>query len=312
MKQRSEKKQSGARVRDRKSNLELLAMCLPALLKLLVFAYIPMVGIVMAFQDYSPQKGFFGSEWVGFKNFEFFFKSNDWVRIIYNTVVMNLLFIFVGLVVSIVLALIMYEIHSRLFLKLSQTFFFFPYFVSWPLVGLILLAFLNSDGIITNLVEQVTGESISFYMESEYWHTILLIVNVWKGAGVNAIIYYANMMSIDKSYYEAAQLDGANRLQCAWYITLPEIKTMAIVLTVMAIGNIIRADFGMFYFVPRNSSMLYEATDVIDTYVFRAINQLGDFSMGSAVGLFQSVVGFVLILITNAVVRKVNKDAALF
>ncbi len=305
-------KNKGSRLRDRKSNLQMLAMCVPAMLKLLVFAYIPMIGIVMAFQDYSPSKGFFGSEWVGFKNFEFFFKSSDWVRIIYNTVVMNLLFIFVGLVVSIVLALIMYEIHNKWFLKISQTMFFFPYFVSWPLVGLILLTFLNSDGIITNLIEKVTGNSISFYMESEYWHLILLIVNVWKGAGVNAIIYYANMMSIDKGLYEAAELDGANRLQCAWYITLPEIKTMAIVLTVMAIGNIIRADFGMFYFVPRNSSMLYEATDVIDTYVFRAINQLGDFSMGSAVGLFQSVVGFIMILVTNTVVRKVNKDAALF
>lgn len=312
MKQKPKQKQNGIRLRDRKSNLQLLTMCLPAMLKLLVFAYIPMVGIVMAFQEYNPRDGFFGSQWVGFKNFEFFFKSNDWVRIIYNTVVMNLLFIFVGLIISIILALIMYEIHSRIFLKISQTFFFFPYFVSWPLVGLILLAFLNSDGIITGLVERITGNSISFYMESEYWHLILLIVNVWKGAGVNAIIYYANMMSIDKTYYEAAQLDGANRLQCAWYITLPEIKTMAIVLTVMAIGNIIRADFGMFYFVPRNSSMLYPATDVIDTYVFRAINQLGDFSMGSAVGLFQSVVGFILILITNAVVRKVNKEAALF
>ena len=149
-------------------------------------------------------------------------------------------------------------------------------------------------------------------MESQYWRLILLIVNVWKGAGVNAIIYYANMMSIDKEFYEAAELDGANRLQCAWYITLPEIKTMAIVLTVMAIGNIIRADFGMFYYVPRNSSMLYPATDVIDTYVFRAINQLGDFSMGSAVGLFQSVVGFIMILVTNLIVRKVNREAALF
>ncbi len=312
MKREPTQKEKGARVRDRQSNLQLLSMCLPAMAKLLVFAYLPMIGIVMAFQDYNPRKGFFGSEFIGLKNFEFFFKSNDWMRIIYNTVVMNLLFIFVGLVISIILALIMYEIHSRIFLKITQTFFFFPYFVSWPLVGLILLAFLNSDGIITTLIENLTGNSISFYMESEYWHWILLIVNVWKGAGVNAIIYYANMMSIDKTYYEAAQLDGANRLQCAWYITLPEIKTMAIVLTVMAIGNIIRADFGMFYFVPRNSPMLYEATDVIDTYVFRAIHQLGDFSMGSAVGLFQSVVGFILILITNAVVRKVNKDAALF
>ena len=302
----------GNRIRDRKSNFQMLGMCLPAMLKLFIFAYIPMAGIVIAFQDFRPGKGFFGSEWVGFKNFEFFFKSNDWLRMIENTVVMNLLFIFVGLVISIILALIMYELHSRVFLKLSQTCFFFPYFISWPMVGLIMLTFLNSDGIITNLIELFTGKNIKFYMESEYWRVILLIVNVWKGAGVNAIIYYANMMSIDKEFYEAAELDGANRLQCAWYITLPEIKTMVTVLTVMAIGNIIRADFGMFYYVPRNSTMLYPATDVIDTYVFRAINQLGDFSMGSAIGLFQSVVGFIMILITNGIVRKVNKEAALF
>lgn len=302
----------GNRLRDRKSNFQMLAMCLPAMLKLLIFSYIPMTGIVIAFQEFRPAKGFFGSKWIGFKNFEFFFKSNDWLRMIENTVVMNLLFIFVGLVVSVVLALIMYELHSRVFLKLSQTFFFFPYFISWPMVGLILLTFLNSDGIITNLIETFTGKSISFYMESEYWRVILLIVHVWKGAGVNAIIYYANMMSIDKEFYEAAELDGANRLQCAWYITLPEIKTMMTVLTVMSIGNIIRADFGMFYYVPRNSTMLYATTDVIDTYVFRAISQLGDFSMGSAIGLFQSVVGFIMILITNTIVRKINKEAALF
>lgn len=309
---RTKKGNKGNRIRDRKSNFQMLAMCLPAMLKLLIFAYIPMAGIVIAFQDFRPAKGFFGSKWIGFKNFEFFFKSNDWLRMIENTVVMNLLFIFVGLVVSIVLALIMYELHSRVFLKLSQTFFFFPYFISWPMVGLILLTFLNSDGIITNLIETFTGKSINFYMESEYWRVILLIVHVWKGAGVNAIIYYANMMSIDKEFYEAAELDGANRLQCAWYITLPEIKTMVTVLTVMSIGNIIRADFGMFYYVPRNSTMLYATTDVIDTYVFRAINQLGDFSMGSAIGLFQSVVGFIMIVVTNAIVRKVNKEAALF
>lgn len=297
---------------NRKGDMQLLAMCVPAMLKLFVFAYIPLLGIIMAFQNYNPVQGFLGSEFVGFENFKFFFKSNDWVRITYNTVIMNLLFIAVGLVVSILLALLMYEIQNRVFLKAAQTMFFFPYFISWTLTGLILLAFLNSNGIVTNLVEMITGNSINFYMEPKYWHFILLVVNIWKGAGVNAIIYYANMMSIDREYYEAAELDGASRLQCAWHITLPEIKVMAIVLTVMAVGNIIRADFGMFYYVPRNSPMLYSATDVIDTYVFRAINQLGDFSMGSAVGLYQSVVGFVLILVTNMIVKKVNKNAALF
>ena len=287
-------------------------MCVPAMIKLFIFSYLPMVGVIMAFQYFVPKKGIFGSEFVGLDNFKFFFKSNDWFRITSNTIIMNLIFIFTGLLFSIIIALLMYEITSKFFLKVTQTMMFFPFFISWTLTGLILLMFLNSNGIITVLAESITGKSVNFYANTDHWRLILTIVNIWKGVGINAIIYYANMMSIDKEYYEAASIAGANKLQAAWFITLPQIKTMAIVLTVMAMGNIIRADFGIFYFVPRNSAMLYPVTDVIDTYVYRAVSQLGDFPMASAVGLFQSVVGFILIIITNSIVRKVNKNAALF
>ena len=295
-----------------KSDRQLLIMSLPAMLKLLIFAYLPMVGIVMAFQDYSPVLGFFKSEFVGFKNFEFFFKSDDAVRVTRNTILMNLLFIVGGLVVSLTIALIMNEMRNKYVLKTVQTMMFVPYFISWSLVGIILTAFLESRGILTNAILQLTGQKLDFYTNYRYWTVILVVMNIWKGAGVSGIIYYANMLSIDKEYYEAAALDGANRLQCAWHITLPEMKTMITVLTVMSLGGIIRGDFGLFYFGTRNQSMLYPITDVIDTYVFRALSTQGDFAMGSAVGLFQSVVGMILILSTNAVVRKVNRKAALY
>ena len=295
-----------------KSDRQLLIMSLPAMLKLLIFAYLPMVGIVMAFQDYSPVLGFFKSEFVGFKNFEFFFKSDDAVRVTRNTILMNLLFIVGGLVVSLTIALIMNEMRNKYVLKTVQTMMFVPYFISWSLVGIILTAFLESRGILTNAILQLTGQKLDFYTNYRYWTVILVVMNIWKGAGVSGIIYYANMLSIDKEYYEAAALDGANRLQCAWHITLPEMKTMITVLTVMSLGGIIRGDFGLFYFGTRNQSMLYPITDVIDTYVFRALSTQGDFAMASAVGLFQSVVGMILILSTNAVVRKVNRKAALY
>ena len=304
-------KRRRSRLRSR-SDRQLFTMCLPAMAKLLVFSYIPMVGILMAFENYMPRKGIFGSEFIGLKNFEFFFKSSDAFRITRNTIVMNLIFIASGLVVALALALLMNEVRSKLVLKSAQTLMFLPYFISWTLGGIILTTFLDMDGIVTQAVYHMTGEEINFYASPGYWWVILPIMNIWKGAGVSGIIYYANILSIDKSLYEAASIDGANRLQCAFHITLPQLKTMIIVMTVMNLGNVIRSDFGIFYFGTRNSSILYPVTDVIVTYVFRALNQSGDFSMGAAVGLFQSVVGCILIVVTNAVVRKVNRRAALF
>lgn len=311
-KQREKQRKASLHRLHGSSDRQLFSMCIPAMIKLFIFAYIPMLGVVMAFQDYRPRKGIFGSEFVGFENFEFFFKSTDAARTTFNTIVMNFVFIFSGLVVSLILALIMNEMRNRVFLKSMQTLMFLPYFISWTLAGIILTTFLDMDGVITQVVYSLTGEEINFYAEPKYWRLILPLMQIWKGAGVNAIIYYANAISIDKEYYEAATMDGASRLQCAWHITLPQLKTLIIVLTVMGLGNIFRGDFGLFYFGTRNSSLLYPTTDVIDTFVYRALSQNANYSMAAAVGLFQSLVGCVLITATNLVVRKINRRAALF
>lgn len=296
-----------------KSDVVLTLMTLPTLLKLFLFSYVTLIGLVMAFQDYIPNRGIFGSEFIGFSNFEFFFKSIDAQRVIGNTFFYGFLFLIVGLVTTVGLALICFEVKSKLLIKGAQWCFFLPYFISWSLTSIILMTFINSSGSITEFVQKITGNEIAFYQEASAWRIILPVMFVWKLTGVNAIVYYANMLSIDKELYEAAWIDGASRLKQAWHITLPQIKVMILVLTIMSLGNIIRSDFGIFYYLPRNSAALYPATDTIDTYVFRLVmGTYPDTSIATAVGLFQSLVGLVMVVGTNAVVRKINKSAALF
>ncbi len=296
-----------------RKNSPYLIMTIPAVLKIFIFSYVPMFGIIIAFQNYRASKGLLHSEFVGFKNFEFFFKSIDAGRILWNTLYLNSLMIATGLIVSIVVSLLLFEITSKFRLKIYQSVMFFPFFFSWVLVGLMMGTFLNSDsGLLTRLIHFLTGTNINFYTSPEYWPLILVLVDVWKATGYSSLIYYAVLMSIDKDYYEAAEIDGASRIQKMFYITLPFLIPMAIVLTILAIGNIMRADFGLFYFVPREQGALFATTDVIDTYVFRALRQYGDFAMSSAVSLFQSVVGFVLILATNALVGKYNEQHKLY
>ena len=206
---------------QRKADGQLLVMCLPTILKLFVFSYVPLVGIWMAFVKYIPRKGIFGSEFVGFDNFKFFFQSVDFKRIFTNTIYYNLVFIVFGLIISVVLALLLFEIRSATALKIYQTTYFLPYFISWVLVGLMLKALLGQNGSVNKLIEAFGGEKVSFYMKPEAWRTILPLVNIWKGAGVSAIIYYATLMNCDASLYEAADLDGANRIQKMWYISIP-------------------------------------------------------------------------------------------
>lgn len=295
-----------------KSNLAQLSMCLPAMAKLLLFQYIPIVGILIAFQDYNPLKRIFGSKWIGFKNFEFFFSSGRAAQITFNTIAFNAIFIITGLIFAVAVALLLHEITNKVTVKAFQTVMFFPFFISWALVGMILTGFLNDQGMATRIVETIFGVSPDFYNNPNAWWIILPLVNVWKGSGVSAIIYYANMLSISKEYYEAAYLDGASKMQCARHITIPFLKPMIITLTLMSLGGIIRADFGIFYFATRNQTALYPVTTVIDTYVFRALEQSGDVSMGAAIGLFQSVVGCILVLVSNAIVRKNTPELAQF
>lgn len=296
-----------------KSNQQLLLMCLPAMLKIFVFSYLPLIGIIIAFKDYIPAKGFLHSEWIGFKNFEFFFKSSDAFRVIRNTIGLNAVFIITGTIFSILLAILLNEVTNKKVLKSYQTIMFFPFFTSWILVGLMLMALLNNgSGLINTLIVSLGGEKISFYSEPGKWPLILALVNIWKYGGQCAIIYYSVIIGISKDYYEAAVIDGASKIELVRYVTLPFLKPMIIVLTLLSIGNIFKADFGMFYFATGNQGLLYPATDVVDTYVFRALTKLGDFGMGAAVGLVQSTVGLVLILAANYVVSKVSHEEKLF
>lgn len=294
-----------------KSDLQLLLMSTPALLKIFIFSYLPMVGIVIAFQDYKPRTGFF-SEFVGFENFKYLIASPNFYQILFNTLLLNILFIFTGLIVSVALALLLYEITSRLYLKIAQTAMFFPYFISWTVAALILLSLLDSQGLITSIIENVTGETIQFYMESKYWRFILVLMNIWKGAGVSAIVYYATLMNADHSIYEAAEIDGANRFQKMIHISLPYLKTMICVMTIMSFGNILHVDFNMVFFLTKNSGPLYPTVDVIDTYVFRALRQDGDFAISAAIGLVQSVVGMICSIVVNKASKKIEPQSALF
>lgn len=297
----------------RKKNRTLTLMALPAAVLLFLFSYVPIVGLLIAFKDFRYDKGFLGSDWIGFKNFEFFFRSNDAWVVLRNTIGLNFLFIAMTLVVSVAVALIMNEVRSRNVIKIVQTIMFFPYFMSWVVVGYLLYAYLHHDYGILNQVLGFFGlHSISWYANSQYWPVILTFMFVWKNAGYYSVIYYAGIIGIDDTYYEAAALDGASRWQMVWKITLPMIKSLIIVMTILQIGRIMYSDFGLFYNLTRDQGALYATTDVLDTYIYRALRVTGDIGIGSAVGCFQAVVGFILIMGSNLIVRKIDRDSALF
>ncbi len=296
-----------------KGNLEMLVLVAPAVIILFIFNYLPIGGIIIAFKDFKANLGFIGSPWVGFKNFEFFFKSQDAWRITRNTLGYNTMFIVLGLVISVSFALILNEIRSKTLLKFYQTVFFFPYFLSWVVVGYALYAFLNIEhGVINTALKSFGLEGKSWYTKSMYWPAILTAVNLWKIVGYYSVIYYAGLMSIDKQLFEAARIDGASKLQIITNISIPMITPLIILMVILQIGRIFYADFGLFYYLPRNIGLLYESTDVIDTYVFRALRVTGNIGMASAANFYQSVMGFILVLVSNLVVKKINTDYALF
>lgn len=297
---------------NKKSDQQLLIMCIPAFIKILIFSYLPLVGIYMAFVNYIPKRGIFGSEFIGFKNFEYLFKTPDFVRIFGNAITYNLMFIFTGLIVSVLLALLLFEIKSRATLKVYQTMFFLPYFVSWILVGNILKVLLDSQGMITKIIENSTGMDYNFYTTPGPWRFILVLSNIWKGAGVSAIIYYATLMNCDICQYEAAELDGANRWQKMWYISIPHLTTMMCVNTIMSGANILKSDIGLFFYATMDNTALWDATDVIDTYIWRILRKAGNFQVGTAVGLVQGVFGLGLTLLANWIVRKIDESSALY
>lgn len=295
-----------------KVNLEYLLLALPAIVFFIMFRYLPMAGAVLAFKDYRYNLGIFGSPWAGFRNFEFFFTSPDFVKLMRNTMGYGAAFMVTNLVSAVTVALLLFEIKLRAAVKFYQTVMILPRFLSWVVVGFVTyLLFSHSNGVANTLLSAVGAETIPWYTQPQYWPAILIVVNMWKAVGTGAILYYAALMGVNKELYEAAEIDGAGRLQQTWHISLPALVPLMVVLTILAIQQIVRGDFGLFYQIPRNVGSLYPTTDVIDTYVFRGLRQ-GDMAMTAAVGLFQSLAGFILIVGTNLVVRRISPEHSLF
>ena len=296
-----------------KQSLPLTLMALPALIIMMLFKYLPMAGIVLAFKKFSVRKGIFGSDWIGLDNFEFLFKSSDAFIITRNTICYNVIFIILDLMIAVGLAIALNELLNKRRAKVFQTIFMAPYFLSWVVVSFVAYAFFSiDDGFINHLLLNLGLQPINWYNDKTYWPYILVFFQIWKTVGYSTVMYLGCLTGISNEYYEAALMDGASKWQQIKYITLPFLKPMMIVLTILAIGKIFYSDFGLFYQLPRNSGPLFSVTNVIDTYVYRALKETGNIGMASAASLYQSVVGFVLVIGANLVVRRVDKDSALF
>lgn len=304
--------------KDINKNKAMLVMVLPATLWFIFFSYLPMAGMVIAFKEYRYSRdGFLASiiqsKWVGLQNFKFLFSTNDAYIITRNTVLYNIFFIVLGLVIAVAMAIMLAEITNKKLAKVYQTGMFLPYFLSWVIVGYFVFSFLSMDrGVVNQIAGWFGVDPVNWYSDPAYWPIIIVVVFLWKSVGYNSVIYLAAIMGIDKSLYEAAMIDGANKWQQIRNITIPMLTPLITILTLLAIGKIFYADFGLFYQVPRDSGTLYNVTNVIDTYVYRGLKSTGEIGMSTAAGLYQSLIGFVLVITSNGIVRKFNKDNALF
>ena len=292
----------------------LYLMMLPALLYLLINNYIPMAGMVIAFKKLNFAKGIWASPWAGLKNFKFLFASKDAWVITRNTLLYNVAFIFVNMVIGIAIAILITEVKNTKIKKINQSAILLPFLMSMVILSYIVYALLSAEnGLVNNSILPLFHiDPIQWYQKPKYWPAILIIANCWKGVGYGCLIYIAALIGIDPSFYEAARLDGASKWQEITKITLPSLVPTIITLLLLSIGRIFYSDFGLFYQVPMNSGVLFPTTNVIDTYVYRALIEQGNISMSSAAGVYQSLVGFCVVMLSNWIVRKVDKDQALF
>lgn len=297
-----------------KQTLPLLLIAAPGIIYLIINNYIPMAGLFVAFKKYNFMKGLFGSDWCGLENFKFLFATKDAWIMTRNTILYNVVFIVVGTVFAIAIAIMLCELGKRIRVKFFQAAFLMPNLLSWVVIGFIAFAFLSAEtGFINMTILKALGhEPVTWYMEEGAWPFILVLVNLWKNAGYQSIVYMASISGIDKSMYEASVLDGATKMQQIFRITLPNLKPTIITLTLMSIGRMFYSDFGLFYQVPQNSGALFNVTQTIDTYVYRGLMESNNIGMSAAAGFYQSVVGFILVLVANWIVRKLDSDNALF
>lgn len=297
-----------------KEHWPLYLMMLPALLYLLINNYIPMAGMVIAFKKLNFAKGIWASPWAGLKNFKFLFASKDAWIITRNTLLYNVAFILVNMVVGIAIAILITEVRNTKLKKIYQSAILLPFLMSMVILSYIVYALLSAEnGLVNNSILPLFHiDPIQWYQKPKYWPAVLIIANCWKGVGYGCLIYIASLIGIDPSFYEAARLDGASKWQEITKITLPSLVPTIITLLLLSIGRIFYSDFGLFYQVPMNSGVLFPTTNVIDTYVYRALIEQGNISMSSAAGVYQSLVGFCVVMLSNWIVRKVDKDQALF
>lgn len=306
------------RRRITRDDLELSLMALPTLAWFAVFSFLPMLGVLIAFKDFRISGGgfvdsFLKSPWVGFENFRFLFSTGEAMAITRNTILYNLAILVLDVVVPVSFALMLHELHSQKAAKVYQTILFLPYFLSWVVVSSFLYAFLSPDkGIVNQILQAMGKQNVSWYTVTTPWPFLLLFIRTWKEMGYGTVIYLASLTGIDTTYYEAAVIDGASKKQQVQYITLPLLRSIVVVMVIMAMGKIFNASFGLFYQIPRDSGALYSVTNVIDTYVYRAMTGMGEIGMSAAAALFQSVMGMLMLLGSNWIVNRIDNENALF
>jgi len=293
-------------------NRSLYLLTIPALLFFLLFEYVPMAGIVIAFQDFNVIKGPFHSPFNRFENFSVLFEAPAFKRVVRNTLWLNLLFLAFGMLFSIGIAVSLNEMGNRTYKKVTQSVMILPHFLSWTIVAMFAVPMLSSDGLVNGALTGLGLKPINFYRTPEVWPTVLVVMNVWQGAGFGSIIYLATIAGISEEIFEAAIIDGASRWQRIVRIILPMLKNTAVLLLLLNVGGIFYGNFGLIYPMVGNNSFLFKTTDIIDTYVYRALMDLGDLGMSAAVGLSQSVIGFILVLGTNSLARRLNPESAIF
>ena len=303
-----------------KKTLVLLTMAAPTAIWLLLLRYLPMGGIILAFKEYkvNPRNPSFisnliNSKWVGLNNFKFLFMTDDAKIMFRNTLLYNIVFIILGIIIPVAFAIMLNEVTKKFVAKAYQTMMFFPYFLSWVVVSYFLNAFIDGQyGMITAMQRAAGGEMTNWYTTLGPWPYIIVFANLWKNVGYTTVLYLSAITGIDSTQYEAAAIDGASKWQQIWYVTIPNLRTMICILFIMNVGKIFNADFGLFYSVPMNSGALFPVTQVIDTYVYRALMVTGRIDMSSAAGLLQNVLGFICILTANNIVKKIDADSSMF
>lgn len=306
------KTQSFSKEKNR-DKIALDIMTLPGIILTLIFCYLPMIGIIIAFKTFNPNLGIFKSPWCGFDNFKFFFMSNDFGMLMRNTVLYAFWFLFVDNFVAMAFAILCYNVKNKIALKYYQTTSILPTFMSVVLVSYIVYIFLSpTDGVLNSLIATFGGQGPDWYADPKYWPAILTVVRIWMGVGYGSLLYYATIVGIDASLFEAATIDGANKRQQIIHIIVPELSSLLCLKIIMGVGHAMQGDFGLFYQIPRNIGLLYPTTDIFNTYVFRALQEATSMGRTTAIGLFQSVTGVILLLISNAVIKKIDEEKSMF